>query len=62
VQSSQDLLMRYFSRVLEIHKSKRRTEWEVRKDIFPLRSMMKMKKNVVGAAIASPNSTFSLVT
>lgn len=54
--------MRYFSRTLEIDKSKRRTVWEVRRqvDIFPLRSVVKWKKNVVGAAVASPNSNFQL--
>lgn len=42
MQISEDMLIRYFSRVLEINKSKRRTVWEVRKqmDIAPLRSVM----------------------
>lgn len=52
--------MRYFSRVLEIDKNKKRTVWEVRKqmDISPLRSVMEWRKNVVGAAILA----FSSVT
>lgn len=59
MQISEDMLIRYFSRVLEINKSKRRTVWEVRKqmDIAPLRSVMEWKKNV-GAAILA----FSSVT
>lgn len=60
VQISGDLLMRYFSRVLEIDKNKKRTVWEARKqmDISPLRSVMEWRKNVVGAAILA----FSSVT
>ena len=60
MQIFEDMLIRYFSRVLEIDKSTRRTVWEVRKqmDIAPLRSVMEWKKNVVGAAILA----FSSVT